>query len=49
MAGRSRLGGRRHVEPEDVGARHHDLGDRGLAQLEHAVDHLALFALDQPS
>ncbi len=37
------LGG--DVEAEHVRARHHDLPDQGVFELEHAMDHLALAAL----
>lgn len=34
------------LDPDDLGARHHDLAGDGVAELEHRVDHLALGVLD---
>jgi hypothetical protein len=39
---------RRDVQAEHVGAGHHHLAHRGVLQLEHAVDHLALGPLHYP-
>ena len=35
------------LDVDDVGARHHHLAHRGVAELEDRVDHLALAGLDQ--
>ena len=34
------------LDPDHVGARHHDLAGEGVAELEDGVDHLPLAALD---